>query len=99
MIRARFAALAATAVFIVPALAQQKLRERCRLGRSPNQHLIFGNGVHFCLGARLARLELRVALEELLGRTKAFGLAGPEPTRFRWPGNGPRSLPLLITPA
>jgi hypothetical protein len=69
--------------------------ERCRLGRSPYQHLIFGNGVHFCLGARLARLELRVALEELLTRTKGFRLAGPEPRRFRWPGNGPRSLPLL----
>jgi cytochrome P450 len=71
--------------------------ERCRLGRSPNRHLIFGNGIHFCSGARLARLELRVALEELSARTKGFRLAGPEPRRFRWPGNGPRSLPLHIT--
>lgn len=70
--------------------------ERCQLGRSPNQHLIFGNGTHFCLGARLARLELRVALEEMLARTKSFELVGPEPRRYRWPGNGPRSLPLAI---
>jgi cytochrome P450 len=70
--------------------------DQCRLGRSPNQHLIFGNGIHFCLGARLARLELRVAIEETLARTKRFELSGPEPRRYRWPGNGPRSLPLMF---
>jgi cytochrome P450 len=72
--------------------------EQCRLGRSPNQHLIFGNGIHFCLGARLARLELRVAIEEMLARTKSFKLAGPDPRRYRWPGNGPRSLLLAFEP-
>ena len=70
--------------------------DQCLLGRSPNPHLIFGNGIHFCLGARLARLELRVALEELLTRTKGFALAGAEPRRYRWPGNGPRALPLDV---
>ncbi|AGB36803.1 cytochrome P450 [Natronococcus occultus] len=37
--------------------------------RSPNQHLAFGHGTHYCLGASLARLEARVAFEELCART------------------------------
>ncbi|HUA02437.1 MAG TPA: cytochrome P450 [Solirubrobacteraceae bacterium] len=73
--------------------------DRCVIGRSPNRHLIFGNGLHFCLGARLARLELRIALEELLARTGSFTLANEDPRRYRWPGNGPRSLPLAIEAA
>jgi cytochrome P450 len=43
--------------------------------RSPRAHLAFGRGVHFCVGAPLARLEARVVLEELLARTRSFGLA------------------------
>ena len=44
--------------------------------RSPNRHLGFGAGVHFCLGSQLARLELRVLLEELVQRAEGFEPAG-----------------------
>jgi len=46
------------------------------VGRSPNPHLAFGQGNHFCLGAALARLEGRVVLEELVARFGAVGPAG-----------------------
>jgi len=51
--------------------------------RTPNQHLGFGHGTHYCLGAPLARLEAAVALEELLDRTATIELVDTElqPTR------------------
>ncbi|MCV7288101.1 cytochrome P450 [Mycolicibacterium wolinskyi] len=45
--------------------------------RKPNPHLGFGQGVHYCLGANLARLELRVLFEELLARFGAARLVKP----------------------
>jgi cytochrome P450 len=47
------------------------------IGRKPNPHLGFGQGVHYCLGANLARLELRVLFEELLGRFSSGRLVEP----------------------
>ena len=48
--------------------------------RTPNNHIAFGFGTHFCLGASLARLEIRVFFEELLRRTTGWRLApGTEP--------------------
>ena len=47
------------------------------VGRKPNPHLGFGQGVHYCLGANLARLELRVLYEELLGRFDDIHVAKP----------------------
>jgi cytochrome P450 family 142 subfamily A polypeptide 1 len=54
------------------------------IGRHPNQHLAFGFGTHFCLGASLARLEIRVFFEELRKRVKDFRLV---------PGTTPVDLP------
>ena len=47
-----------------------------KLGRTPNPHVSFGAGVHFCVGAPLARLELAVALPILFARLKGLRLAG-----------------------
>jgi cytochrome P450 len=47
------------------------------VAREPNFHLGFGQGVHYCLGANLARLEMRVMFEELFARYEAFEITGP----------------------
>lgn len=48
---------------------------RFDVDRSPNRHLAFGHGIHFCLGAPLARLEARIALEGILSRLPGLTLA------------------------
>jgi cytochrome P450 len=45
--------------------------------RTPNDHLAFGIGEHFCLGASLARLELNILFDEVLRRIPDMELAGP----------------------
>jgi cytochrome P450 len=55
---------------------------RFDIGRSPNPHLAFGHRSHFCLGANLARLEIRIMLEELQARFERLSLDGPI-ERFR----------------
>ncbi|MGE2836825.1 cytochrome P450 [Mycobacterium sp. SMC-4] len=56
--------------------------DRFDSARTPNPHLGFGQGVHYCLGANLARLELRVIFEEVLSRYSSVSLAeGVEWTR------------------
>jgi cytochrome P450 len=65
--------------------------------RSPNPHLGFGHGTHFCLGANLARLEIRVMYEELLARFRHVEAAGPiEWTRSNR-HTGIRHQPLVLT--
>ena len=54
--------------------------DRFDVTRRPGHHVAFGFGTHFCLGANLARLELRILFEELLREAPGFRLApGPEP--------------------
>jgi cytochrome P450 len=58
---------------------------RFDLHRRPNPHLTFGHGIHFCLGAPLARLEARVALRLVLERYRDVEVAGDEPVEHRNP--------------
>jgi cytochrome P450 len=64
--------------------------------RKPNRHLAFGNGPHKCLGERLARMELRIALTELLARVATLELAG-DVAWSAWPEYGPTRLPVTVT--
>jgi cytochrome P450 len=54
------------------------------VGRDPNPHVGFGLGVHFCLGAPLARLELEITFRRLLERWPDLELAAPAPRRPTW---------------
>jgi cytochrome P450 len=51
--------------------------------REPNKHLSFGHGIHYCLGAALARLEAQIAISTLLERMPKLRLKGP-PESLRW---------------
>jgi cytochrome P450 len=67
------------------------------ISRDPNLHLGFGHGLHYCLGASLARLEMRVLYEELFRRFRTIELAGPiEWTRSNR-HTGVRHLPVVVT--
>ena len=74
--------------------------DRFDIRRQPNQHMAFGGyGRHHCLGAQLARLELRVLFEELLDRFPDITLATPDAPREKRRGNfvlGLESLPVEL---
>ena len=66
--------------------------------RAPNEHIAFGIGEHFCLGAGFARLELRMMLEEVFTRFPDLHLDGPvERLRSTFIG-GIKHLPVAFTP-
>ena len=67
------------------------------VGRDPNKHLSFGYGVHFCLGASLARMEINSFFTELIPRIKSIDLAGdPELISTLFVG-GLKRLPIRVT--
>jgi pimeloyl-[acyl-carrier protein] synthase len=71
--------------------------DRLDLARRPNPHLAFGRGIHYCLGAGLARLEGQIAFGALLRRMPTLRLDPDAP--LAWNGNlairGPRTLPVI----
>jgi len=68
--------------------------------RAPNDHVAFGGGgAHFCLGANLARLEIRALFEQVLTRLADLQLAGPVERLTSNFINGPRRMPVRFTPA
>jgi cytochrome P450 len=72
--------------------------DRFDVGRQPNRHMAFGpGGIHHCMGAHLARMEIRIAFEELLSRSATIELVGP-PERLRSNFfNGIKRLPVRVT--
>lgn len=75
-------------VFIYPSANRDEAHfvdgDRFDVARTPNNHISFGFGTHFCLGASLARLEIKIFFEELLGRVHSIRLA---------PGTTPVDMP------
>ena len=69
------------------------------VARTPNNHIAFGIGEHFCLGANLARLEIRVMFEEILKRMPDIQLAGPVRRLRSNFINGIKEMPVKFTPS
>ena len=91
-------------VFVLLAAANRDPRqfpnpERFDVGRTPNDHVAFGEGIHFCLGAPLARLEGVIAIGSVIERFPKLRLSDPE-AKLAYRGSlalrGLESLPLAI---
>jgi len=75
--------------------------DKLKLDRFPNPHLVFGSGIHFCLGMQLARVEAQSALARLYARYPDLALAAPD--RLDWIERmgirGLKSLPVRLSPS
>jgi len=71
--------------------------DQVRIDRRENAHVAFGLGIHRCIGSNLARMEMRIALEEWLKRVPAFRLDRSRPmTWSQGAVRGPRLLPIVF---
>ena len=68
------------------------------IARNPNPHLAFGRGTHFCLGAALARMEIRVVLDAVLDEVGQVSLTGPVEYVRSNKHAGVRHMPVHLTP-
>ena len=72
--------------------------EELDVGRADSPHISFGAGVHFCIGAPLARVELQASFGALLARTSSMELARPARRRPEFVIRGLAELPVVLTP-
>jgi cytochrome P450 len=73
--------------------------ETLDVGRADNPHISFGAGIHFCIGAPLARVELQASFGALLARTSSLELGGEPVRRPEFVIRGLKTLPVVLTPA
>jgi cytochrome P450 len=69
------------------------------VGRTPNEHIAFGSGEHFCLGSHIARVEIQVMLKEILTRMPDLRQSGPAEFLASNFISGPARLPVRFTPS
>jgi cytochrome P450 len=72
--------------------------DRLDVGRADNPHISFGAGVHFCIGAPLARVELQATFGALLDRASSIELGGEPVRRPEFVIRGLAELPVVLTP-
>jgi cytochrome P450 len=70
--------------------------ERFEVRREPNEHVAFGHGIHFCLGAPLARLEGEIAVDLLLTRLADVRITPETVLEFYPTVFGAKALPLTV---